>query len=219
MILLIDNYDSFVFNLARYIERLGQQTWVVRNDKTDVAQVQAIGPDAIVLSPGPCTPAEAGISLDLVKAMHNSTPILGVCLGHQTIAAALGGKIVKAQIPMHGRTSQVTHDGKDLFASLPKPMTVGRYHSLIVEEDSLPKCFEISARSEQQEIMGLRHRALPVVGVQFHPESILTDHGYPLLANFLRLAGLSSTEPQPTIAEERNEKQRELTQPSTPVTF
>ncbi len=191
MILLIDNYDSFVYNLARYFRRLGQETLVKRNTAIDVAGVRGLRPDAIVLSPGPCTPCRAGCSLDVVRKLHREVPILGVCLGHQAIAEALGGRIVRASEPVHGRTSPVFHDGRGVFSGLPNPIVGCRYHSLVVEEGSLPDCLEVSARTEDGTVMGLRHRELTVVGLQFHPESILTDGGYPLLARFLRLAGLT----------------------------
>ena len=193
MILLIDNYDSFVFNLARYFERLGQPCVVVRNDRIDVAEARAMRPDAVVLSPGPCAPGDAGRSLELVRAMHRETPILGVCLGHQTIAEAMGARITRAGEPMHGRASRVRHDGRGVFQGLPNPLVVGRYHSLIVERQSLPECLEVTATADSGEVMALRHRTLPLVGVQFHPESVLTDCGYALLAGFLRRAGLMPT--------------------------
>ncbi|MCL4192921.1 MAG: aminodeoxychorismate/anthranilate synthase component II [Thermoguttaceae bacterium] len=190
MILLIDNFDSFVYNLARYFQRLGHQTLVVRNTAIDAAGVAELAPAAVVLSPGPCTPREAGCSLEVVRRLHSRLPILGVCLGHQTIAAALGGGIVRAPEPVHGRASPVHHDGRGIFTGLPNPLTACRYHSLVVEEPSLPECLEVCARTTDGIVMAVRHRSLPVVGVQFHPESILTESGYDLLAGFLRLAGL-----------------------------
>jgi len=190
MILLVDNYDSFVYNLARYFERLGHSTRVVRNTAIDAAGLRAAAPQAIVLSPGPCTPQQAGCSLEVVRAFHAELPILGVCLGHQAIAAALGGRVVRAGEPVHGRSSPVWHDGRGVFAGLPNPIVAARYHSLVVEEASLPACLEVSARTDDATIMALRHREFPVVGLQFHPESILTDMGYALLAGFLRVAGL-----------------------------
>jgi anthranilate synthase/aminodeoxychorismate synthase-like glutamine amidotransferase len=190
MILLIDNYDSFVFNLARYFERLGHATTVVRNDMIDCAAIEALKPAAIVLSPGPCTPDEAGCSLEVIRRLHGKYPMLGVCLGHQAIAQALGGKIVRAQQPMHGRSSPIVHDSCRLFAGLPSPLVAGRYHSLIVDEPTLPACLAVTARSMEGVPMAIEHRDLPVFGVQFHPESILTEGGYDLLANFLRLANL-----------------------------
>lgn len=202
MILLIDNYDSFVFNLARYLERLGQTTRVLRNTAVDAAEVGRLRPAALVLSPGPCAPKQAGHSLSLVRAWYDRLPILGICLGHQIIAEALGGRIVRAREPVHGRTSPVYHEGRGIFAGLPSPIVGCRYHSLVVEESSLPDCLEIDARTEDGTIMALRHRRLPVVGLQFHPESILTEAGYPLLAAFLAMAGLPVPAPLPDVAEE-----------------
>jgi anthranilate synthase/aminodeoxychorismate synthase-like glutamine amidotransferase len=202
MILVIDNYDSFVFNLARYFERLGQRTQVARNTAIDAAQVRAMRPDAMVLSPGPCAPEQAGRSLELVRELYAELPILGVCLGHQIIAEALGGRVVRAAEPVHGRSSKVFHDGRGVFAGLPSPIVAARYHSLVVEESSLPAMLEVCARTEDGTIMAIRHRELPVVGLQFHPESILTESGYPLLAGFLRLTGLPVPATVPTIAEE-----------------
>ncbi len=191
MILLIDNYDSFVHNLARYFQRLGHRTEVVRNTRIDVAGVCAMGPKCVVLSPGPCRPPDAGCSLDVVRELHTELPLLGVCLGHQVIAEALGGRIVRAPEPVHGRTSAVRHDGRGIFRGLENPITACRYHSLVAEEASLPDCLEVSARTDDGVVMALRHRELPVMGLQFHPESILTDTGYVLLAGFLRECGLS----------------------------
>ena len=188
MLLLIDNYDSFVHNLARYFERLGQTTHVVRNDAIDAAGVRAMRPAAIVLSPGPCTPREAGASLEIVRALHTSLPMLGVCLGHQVIAEALGGRVVRSPVPRHGQASPISHRGDGLFAGVPSPLDVGRYHSLVVEPDSLPAELRATAWTEDRILMALEHATWPVYGVQFHPESILTEHGYDLLANFLRLA-------------------------------
>lgn len=202
VILLIDNYDSFVHNLARYLQRLGHETLVVRNDAMDAATAGRLQPQAIVLSPGPCTPTEAGCSLELVRRWGEAIPLLGVCLGHQAIAAAWGGRIVRAREPMHGRTSRVFHDGRGEFAELPSPLTVGRYHSLVVEEASLPERLEISARTADGTVMALRHRSRPVVGLQFHPESILTPDGYALLVGFLRIAGLAVPTARPNIAHE-----------------
>ena len=191
MILLIDNYDSFVHNLARYFERLGHRTHVVRNTQIDVPRVRAMRPDCVVLSPGPCRPKDAGCSLDIVRELHSELPLLGVCLGHQAIAEALGGVVVRAPEPVHGRTSSVRHDGRGIFRGLPNPITACRYHSLVADEASLPDCLEVSARTDDGVVMGLRHRELPVVGLQFHPESILTGPGYALLGGFLRECGLS----------------------------
>jgi anthranilate synthase/aminodeoxychorismate synthase-like glutamine amidotransferase len=192
MILLIDNFDSFVYNLARYFEQLGQSTHVVRNDAIDVAGVQALAPRAIVLSPGPCTPKRAGCSLELVRSLHATFPMLGVCLGHQAICEALGGTIVRAAQPMHGRTSSIHHDACGVFAGLPSPLLGCRYHSLAVDEASLPSCLSVTARTAEGEVMAVAHRQLPVVGLQFHPESILTEHGAALLSGFLRLAQVGS---------------------------
>ena len=199
MILLIDNYDSFVFNLARYLQRLGHATHVVRNTAIDAGGVRALGPEAVVLSPGPCTPRQAGCSLEVVRRLHAELPMLGVCLGHQAIAEALGGRVVRAPEPVHGRTSPIHHDGRGVFAGLPSPIVGCRYHSLVVDEAALPACLEVSARTGDGVVMALRHRSLPVVGIQFHPESILTDTGYALLAAWLRLAGLSVPEEVPDI--------------------
>ncbi len=202
MILLIDNYDSFVYNLARYFARLGHDTRVVRNSAVDAEKVRAMRPDAIVLSPGPCTPQQAGCSVELVRQFHGELPILGVCLGHQAIAEALGGRIIRAKEPVHGRTSEIRHDGRGVFRDLPNPLIACRYHSLVVDEASLPECLEVSARTDDDTVMALRHRTLPVAGLQFHPESILTDAGYQLLAGFLRLAGLAVPDELPTIDSE-----------------
>lgn len=219
MILLIDNYDSFVFNLARYFERLGQETLVVRNDAIDAAGVRELKPAAIVLSPGPCAPEQAGCSMQLVRELHDEVPMLGVCLGHQAIAAALGGRVVRASEPMHGRTSPVYHEQQGLFADLPSPLTVCRYHSLVVEEQSLPPCLRVTARTAEGTIMALEHRALPVVGVQFHPESILSECGYAILAAFLRAAGIGvqAAGAWPTERQETQPAARDL--PPVPVTF
>jgi anthranilate synthase component II len=203
VILLIDNYDSFVHNLARYFVRLGQPTRVLRNDRVAVADIRGMGPRAIVLSPGPCTPDEAGICLEVVRQLHDEIPILGVCLGHQVIGAAFGGSVVRAREPMHGRTSPVFHDGGGVFCGLPQPLTACRYHSLVVSPSDLPACLEISARTADGTVMGIRHRRSVTEGVQFHPESILTEHGYPLLAGFLRLAGLPVPQNLPGVNNER----------------
>jgi anthranilate synthase component II len=220
MILLLDNYDSFVHNLARYFMRLGQETVVVRNDAINVAGVREMRPDAIILSPGPCTPNEAGISLELIRQLHRDVPILGICLGHQAIAAALGGQVVRAPEPVHGRTSSVQHESKGIFAGLPNPLTVCRYHSLVVEAESLPPELESTARTADGVIMAIEHRSYPVVGLQFHPESILTDHGYDLLAAFLRRAGLKTDALVPKITDERSASAAEtFTLPERPVTF
>jgi len=190
MLLLIDNYDSFVHNLARYFEELGCDTRVVRNDALSVTQIRELAPDAIIISPGPCTPQQAGISCEVIRQLGSTLPILGVCLGHQAIAEALGGRVIRASEPVHGRTSAIHHDERGLFRGIPSPFRATRYHSLIVEESQLPAALEVTARTEDGLVMGLRHRQWPIVGVQFHPESILTEHGRRLLANFLDLAGM-----------------------------
>ena len=191
MILVLDNYDSFTYNLVQYLGELGAEVVVRRNDQTSVAEIEDMSPSRIVISPGPCTPREAGISVHVIRHFSGRVPILGVCLGHQAIGEAFGGKVVRASNLMHGKTSSVEHDGRTLFRNLTSPMTATRYHSLIVEERSLPRELEISAtccdRDGTRVIMGLRHRKLPVEGVQFHPESVLTDQGKRLVGNFLEL--------------------------------
>jgi anthranilate synthase/aminodeoxychorismate synthase-like glutamine amidotransferase len=187
MLLMIDNYDSFTYNLVQYFGELGEEIKVFRNDKITVDEVRVMKPDRIVISPGPCTPNEAGISIPLIQALAGTIPILGVCLGHQSIGAAFGGDVVRAKRLMHGKTSMIHHDGRTIFAGLPNPFEATRYHSLIVKRETLPACLEISAETREGEIMGLRHRELIVEGVQFHPESILTNPGKQLLANFLTL--------------------------------
>lgn len=204
MILLIDNYDSFVHNLARYFVRLGHETTVVRNDAIDCDGVRALSPGAIVISPGPCTPNEAGCSEAVVHEFHKTIPILGVCLGHQTIATALGGTLTQANQPVHGRTSEVSHDGQGMFKGLPSSMTVCRYHSLIIDEPELVPELTVTARCADGTPMAIAHQHHPVYGVQFHPESVLTEHGFVLLANFLKAAGLPIHEPLPTINDERD---------------
>lgn len=184
-ILMIDNYDSFTYNLVQYLGELGADVVVRRNDAVEVAEVRALKPDAIVISPGPCTPAEAGISVPILREMAGELPILGVCLGHQCIGEAFGGKVVRASRLMHGKTSPIIHDGRTIFAGLENPFEAMRYHSLLVEPKSLPECLEVSARTAEGEIMGLRHRRFGVEGVQFHPESIGTPQGKDLLRNFL----------------------------------
>ncbi len=187
MVFVLDNYDSFTFNLVQYMGELGADVEVRRNDELTVDEVEALAPERIVISPGPCTPQEAGISMDLVRRMAGRTPILGVCLGHQAIGAAFGGQVVRAPKLMHGKTSPVLHDGRTIFTGIPSPMTCTRYHSLIVQEEGLPEELEISARTADGTIMGLRHRTLKVEGVQFHPESVLTNDGKRLIRNFLEL--------------------------------
>jgi anthranilate synthase component 2 len=185
MLLMIDNYDSFTYNLVQYFGELGAEVHVHRNDAITLDQVAAWKPERIVISPGPCTPNEAGISVPLIRRFAGEIPILGVCLGHQAIGQAFGGRIVRAQRVMHGKLSPVTHEGHGVFAGLPSPLTVTRYHSLAIEEASLPDVLEVTARADDGEIMGVRHRSLDVEGVQFHPEAILTEHGHALLKNFL----------------------------------
>jgi len=202
MILVIDNYDSFVYNLARYFTRLGHPTRVVRNTAITVAEAESMQPKAIVLSPGPCTPEQAGCGLELVHRLHERIPMFGICLGHQTIAAALGGRVTRAKLPIHGRTTPVFHQGQGIFHGLPNPLAGCRYHSLAVEEKALPDCFEITARADDGTIMAIEHRTLPVVGLQFHPESILTDCGYSLMAAFLRRAKLTTPDRLPNIDDE-----------------
>lgn len=190
MILLIDNYDSFTYNVYQYLGELGAEVSVVRNDEITVAQIERLAPEKIVISPGPCTPNEAGISLEVIKRFAGEIPLLGICLGHQAIGQAFGGDVRRARAVMHGKTSPIHHEGKGVFRGLPQPMTATRYHSLIVGWDSLPDCLEVTAwtqtpEGEKDEIMGLRHRTLPVEGVQFHPESIFSPEGKTLLENFL----------------------------------
>jgi anthranilate synthase/aminodeoxychorismate synthase-like glutamine amidotransferase len=189
MILLIDNYDSFVFNLYQYLGHLGEEIKVVRNDKVTIPEIEELNPDHIIISPGPCTPNEAGISLEVVKHFANRIPILGVCLGHQTIGQVCGGQVVRADRLMHGKTSDIYHDGKTIFKGLKNPLTVTRYHSLIVKRGTLPDCLEISAETPEGEIMAFRHKEALLEGVQFHPEAILTEQCYELLENFLKLRG------------------------------
>jgi para-aminobenzoate synthetase component 2 len=184
-ILVIDNYDSFTYNLVQYMGELGADLDVRRNDEVSVEEVKALRPEKIVISPGPGTPAEAGITIDLIRQMGTSTPIFGVCLGHQAIGEAMGGKVVRASRLMHGKTSMVTHTGEGVFSGLPSPLEATRYHSLVVERESLPDCLEITAESDDGFIMGLRHKTLPIEGVQFHPESVLTVHGMQMLRTFL----------------------------------
>ncbi len=189
MLLLIDNYDSFTYNLYHFLGELGAKTIVRRNDQVTVEEALALQPTAIVLSPGPCDPDRAGICLELVAAAaERKLPLLGVCLGHQTIGQVFGGKVGRAPAPMHGKLSEVVHQGQDIFAGLPSPFKATRYHSLVVEADSIPDCLTVTARSEPNIVMGLSHRELPLYGVQFHPESIASEHGHKLLENFLDLA-------------------------------
>ena len=190
MLLVIDNYDSFTFNLVQYLQALGAEVRVERNDALTVDEIEKLAPERIVISPGPCTPDEAGVSVDVIRELGASTPILGVCLGHQSLGQAYGGDVVRARTIMHGKTSRIRHDGKGVFAGLPDGYEATRYHSLVVSQDTLPDCLEVTAWTDREdgaidEIMGLRHREHPVQGVQFHPESILTEHGHALLKNFL----------------------------------
>ncbi|MGV3002144.1 aminodeoxychorismate/anthranilate synthase component II [Vibrio sp.] len=191
MLLIIDNYDSFTYNLYQYFCELGAKVQVIRNDEIDIAGIEALNPSHLVISPGPCTPNEAGISLEAIQHFAGKLPILGVCLGHQAIAQAFGGKVVRARQVMHGKTSLIVHTGQSVFRDLPNPLTVTRYHSLVVETASLPKCFELTAwttlaNGELNEIMGYQHKSLPIEAVQFHPESIKTEGGHQILANFLQ---------------------------------
>jgi anthranilate synthase component 2 len=188
MVFVLDNYDSFTYNLVQYMGELGAEMTIRRNDELSVDEVEALNPERILLSPGPCTPQEAGISIDLIRRFTGKVPILGVCLGHQAIGAAFGGDVIRAPKLMHGKTSEVEHDGKTIFGGIATPMTCTRYHSLIVSEKNLPKSLEVSARTADGTIMGLRHREFPVEGVQFHPESVLTDDGKRLIQNFLELS-------------------------------
>ena len=185
MILMIDNYDSFTYNLVQYMGELGADIRVERNDQITIDEIESLKPQKIVISPGPCTPEKAGVSVAVIQHFAGKVPLLGVCLGHQSVGAAFGGEVIKAGKLMHGKTSEVRHDGKTLFKNLPNPFTATRYHSLVLNRKTLPDCFEISAESDDNEIMGIRHKELPVEGVQFHPESILTPNGKDLLRNFI----------------------------------
>lgn len=187
MLIIIDNYDSFTYNLVQALGALGADLKVFRNDTITVDELEAMGPDHLLISPGPCTPKEAGISVEAIYRFAGRIPILGVCLGHQAIGAAFGGRVVRASRLMHGKTSMITHDGRGVFKDLPSPFEAMRYHSLVVEEETLPDCLEISARSEQGELMGLRHKKYLIEGVQFHPESIMTPDGVNLLKNFIEM--------------------------------
>jgi len=185
MILIIDNYDSFVYNLVQYLGELGAEIEVFRNDQIGISEIEKLNPEKIVISPGPGTPEQAGLSIEIVKHFGSRIPILGVCLGHQAIGAAFGGEIVRANRLMHGKTSEIYHDGKTIFKDIPNPFIATRYHSLIIKKDTIPSCLEITAHTDQDEIMGVRHKEFKVEGVQFHPESILTEVGKQILANFL----------------------------------
>ena len=187
MLLMIDNYDSFTYNLVQYFGELGEDIRVFRNNKITIEQIESLKPSRIVISPGPCTPKEAGLSVETIRHFAGRLPLLGVCLGHQSLAVAFGGEVVRAERLMHGKTSKIRHDGKTIFRQLPSPFDATRYHSLIVKRETLPSCFEISAETAEGEIMGMRHRSFGIEGVQFHPESILTMVGKDLLRNFLKL--------------------------------
>lgn len=221
MILLVDNFDSFVHNLARYFERLGQRTVVMRNDELNAAAVRRMAPHAVVISPGPGAPDQAGCSVELVRQLLEELPILGVCLGHQAIVEAMGGRTVRAAAPMHGRTSRIEHDGDGLFAGLPSPLSVCRYHSLIAEAGSLPSDLRATARTVGGEIMAVGHVRRPVYGVQFHPEAILTEGGYSLLANFLRAANCEVSPDAAALIQSENRTSRTSVpaMPLGPVTF
>lgn len=187
MILMIDNYDSFTYNLVQYLGELGEELIVRRNDEITIEQIEELGPDFLMISPGPCSPDEAGISLEAIKHFAGSIPIFGVCLGHQSIAQVFGGDVVRAERLMHGKTSEVMHDGQTIFKGLQNPLVATRYHSLIVKADTLPDCFTVSAQTKEGEIMAIRHNELPVEGVQFHPESIMTSFGKEMLRNFIEI--------------------------------
>ncbi|MFB5663779.1 aminodeoxychorismate/anthranilate synthase component II [Alteribacillus sp. HJP-4] len=185
MILMIDNYDSFTYNLVQYLGEMGEELVVRRNDEITIEEIEAMAPDFLMVSPGPCTPNEAGISLEAIRVFAGKIPIFGVCLGHQSIAQVFGGNVIRSERLMHGKTSEIHHDGKTVYNELPQPFTATRYHSLIVERPTLPDCFDITSYTDEGEIMGIRHKSLPVEGVQFHPESIMTGEGKKLLRNFI----------------------------------
>lgn len=187
MILMIDNYDSFTYNLVQYLGQLGEETIVYRNDEIGIEEIEKLDPDAIFLSPGPCTPKEAGITVDVIRHFHTKIPIMGICLGHQSIGYAFGAEVIRSDRIMHGKTSGVINDGQTIYRGVPSPFTAARYHSLILNRDSMPACLEISAETEEGEIMGIRHREYHVEGVQFHPESILTPNGKRIIRNFLKM--------------------------------
>ena len=221
MILLIDNYDSFAMNLARYLRRLGADVVCVRNDALSVGEIAEREPQLIVISPGPCTPDQAGCSLDVARELSGRFPLLGVCLGHQVIAQSFGGTIVRAEEPTHGMASEIEHDGRHEFVGLPNPFAAGRYHSLVVQPSTMPTCLEISAQSRDGTMMAFRHVSLPVFGWQFHPESILTESGFELLANLLRCLGFEVADVNlPTIASERDVSNvPDDPHPKRPITF
>jgi anthranilate synthase/aminodeoxychorismate synthase-like glutamine amidotransferase len=189
MILMIDNYDSFTFNIVQYLEQMGEKVETYRNDKIKTDEIKRLKPKAIFLSPGPCTPLEAGITVNVVNEFHKDFPIMGICLGHQSIGYAFGAEVVRAERIMHGKISSINHDGKTIFTGLPNPFPAGRYHSLIVKRETLPACLEISAETAEGEIMGLRHKDYPLEGIQFHPESVLTPQGKRIIRNFLKYIG------------------------------
>lgn len=189
MILMIDNYDSFTFNIVQYLGQMGEDVQVYRNDKITLDGIHRLNPQAIFLSPGPGSPREAGITVDVIREFHTTVPLMGICLGHQSIGFAFGGEVVRAGRIMHGKVSPILHDGKTIFAGLPNPFTAGRYHSLVVRHETLPACLEVSARTAEGEIMGLRHKEYPVEGIQFHPESVLTPQGKRILRNFIKHLG------------------------------
>jgi len=191
MILMIDNYDSFTYNIVQYLGQLGVEVLVRRNDETSLEEIEDLKPEAIFLSPGPCSPKEAGITVDVIRHFHKTIPLMGICLGHQAIGYAFGGEVVRAERVMHGKTSPIINDGRTIFKGLPSPFTAGRYHSLIIEKSSLPSCLAVSAETEDGEIMAVRHRDYPVEGVQFHPESILTPQGKRIIRNFMDVAGMN----------------------------
>lgn len=193
MILMIDNYDSFTFNLVQFLGELGQELVVKRNDEVTISDIENMKPDFLMISPGPCSPNEAGISMEVIQYFAGKIPIFGVCLGHQSIAQVFGGEVIRAERLMHGKTSLMHHDGKTIFSDIPNPFTATRYHSLIVKKETLPDCLEVTSWTEEGEIMALRHTTLPIEGVQFHPESIMTSHGKELLQNFIRKYGPSVT--------------------------
>ncbi len=189
MVLVIDNYDSFVYNLVQYLGEFGQDIKVVRNDKIRIFEIEQLAPTHILISPGPCTPTEAGVSLEVIQRFKGAIPMLGVCLGHQAIGQAFGGQVIRAQRPVHGKVSTMYHDNQGIFAGIMNSFKATRYHSLLLEKESLPSCLEITAQTEEGEIMGVRHREFPIEGVQFHPESILTEHGHVMMKNFLNMRG------------------------------
>jgi len=199
MILMIDNYDSFTYNIVQYLGQLGVEVLVRRNDETSLEEIEDLKPEAIFLSPGPCSPKEAGITVDVIRHFHKTIPLMGICLGHQAIGYAFGGEVVRAERVMHGKTSPIINDGRTIFKGLPSPFTAGRYHSLIIEKSSLPSCLAVSAETEDGEIMAVRHRDYPVEGVQFHPESILTPQGKRIIRNFMDVAGMNGEKNEATV--------------------